>query len=62
MPRYAGASYRWTRLEIHVLIDFAFKSVLLSAVANVAFGFVARAWPKSSPAHRIYGSARCSTS
>ena len=27
--------------EIHVLIDFAFKSALLSAVANVAFGFVA---------------------
>lgn len=26
--------------EIHFLIDFAFKNVLLSAVAGVAFGFV----------------------
>jgi coenzyme Q-binding protein COQ10 len=27
--------------EVHFLIDFAFKSLMLSAVANVAFGFVA---------------------
>jgi coenzyme Q-binding protein COQ10 len=27
--------------EVHFLIDFAFKSVMLSALANVAFGFVA---------------------
>jgi len=26
--------------EIHFLIDFSFKNVLLSAVANVAFGYV----------------------
>jgi coenzyme Q-binding protein COQ10 len=26
--------------EVHVLIDFAFANVLLSAVAGVAFGFV----------------------
>jgi coenzyme Q-binding protein COQ10 len=27
--------------EVHFLIDFAFKSIMLSAIANVAFGFVA---------------------
>lgn len=27
--------------EVHFLIDFAFKSLMLSAVANVAFGYVA---------------------
>ena len=27
--------------EVHFLIDFAFKNALLSAVANVGFGYVA---------------------
>jgi coenzyme Q-binding protein COQ10 len=27
--------------EVHFLIDFAFKSLVLSAVASVAFGYVA---------------------
>jgi len=30
-----------TGSEVHFLIDFAFKSLVLSAVAGVAFGFVA---------------------
>ena len=47
-----------TGSEIHVLIDFAFKSALLSAVANVAFGFVAARMAEAfiTRAHRLYGS------
>ena len=43
--------------EIHVLIDFAFKNVLLSAVANVAFGFVAARMAEAfiTRAQSLYG-------
>jgi len=43
--------------EIHFLIDFAFKSVLLSGVANVAFGYVASRMAESfiARAKELYG-------
>ena len=46
--------------EIHFLIDFAFKSMLLSTVASVAFGFVAAKMAEAfvQRAHRLYGDAR----
>jgi len=46
--------------EIHFLIDFAFKSMVLSAVAGVAFGFVAAKMAEAfvQRAHRLYGAAR----
>jgi coenzyme Q-binding protein COQ10 len=49
-----------TGSEIHFLIDFAFKSMLLSAVAGVAFGFVAAKMAEAfvQRAHRLYGAAR----
>ena len=45
--------------EVHFLIDFAFKSMLLSAVAGVAFGFVAAKMAEAfvQRAHRLYGAA-----
>ena len=44
--------------EIHFLIDFAFKSALLSGVANVAFGYVASRMAESfiARAKQLYGS------
>ena len=44
--------------EVHVLIDFAFKGMLLSAVANVAFGFVAARMAEAfiNRAHQLYDS------
>lgn len=44
--------------EIHFLIDFAFKSALLSRVANVAFGYVASRMAESfiARAKEQYGS------
>lgn len=44
--------------EIHFLIDFAFKSALLSSVANVAFGYVASRMAESfiARAKALYGS------
>jgi len=49
-----------TGSEVHFLIDFAFKSVLLSAVASVAFGFVAAKMAEAfvQRAHRLYGASR----
>jgi coenzyme Q-binding protein COQ10 len=49
-----------TGSEIHFLIDFAFKSVLLSAVAGVAFGFVAARMAEAfvQRAHRLYGASQ----
>jgi len=49
-----------TGSEVHFLIDFAFKSVWLSAVAGVAFGFVAARMAESfvQRAHRLYGASR----
>jgi len=46
--------------EVHFLIDFAFKSMLLSAVAGVAFGFVAAKMAEAfvQRAHVLYGDAR----
>jgi len=43
--------------EIHFLIDFAFKSALLSGVANVAFGYVASRMAESfiARAKQLYG-------
>jgi coenzyme Q-binding protein COQ10 len=43
--------------EVHFLIEFAFKSVILSAVANVAFGFVASRMAESfvHRAEKVYG-------
>jgi coenzyme Q-binding protein COQ10 len=43
--------------EVHFLIDFAFKSVVLSAVANVAFGFVASRMAEAfvHRAEKLYG-------
>jgi coenzyme Q-binding protein COQ10 len=44
--------------EVHFLIDFAFKNPLLSAVANVAFSFVASRMAQSfiHRAEALYGS------
>jgi coenzyme Q-binding protein COQ10 len=44
--------------EVHFLIDFAFKSVMLSAVANVAFGYVASRMADAfvRRAEQLYGS------
>jgi coenzyme Q-binding protein COQ10 len=49
-----------TGSEIHFLIDFAFKSMLLSAVAGVAFGFVAARMAEAfvQRAHRLYGASQ----
>jgi coenzyme Q-binding protein COQ10 len=46
--------------EVHFLIDFAFKSMLLSAVAGVAFGFVAAKMAEAfvQRAHGLYGTSR----
>ena len=46
--------------EVHFLIDFAFKSTLLSAVASVAFGFVAARMADAfvQRAERLYGASR----
>ncbi|MEA2823806.1 MAG: coenzyme Q-binding protein [Alphaproteobacteria bacterium] len=46
--------------EVHFLIDFAFKSMLLSAVAGVAFGFVAAKMAEAfvQRAHVLYGASR----
>ena len=43
--------------EVHFLIDFAFKSAILSAVANVAFGFVASRMAEAfvHRAEKLYG-------
>jgi coenzyme Q-binding protein COQ10 len=43
--------------EIHFLIDFAFKSALISGVANVAFGYVASRMAESfiARAKQLYG-------
>ena len=43
--------------EIHFLIDFAFKSILLSSMANVAFGYVASRMAESfvARAKALYG-------
>jgi len=44
--------------EVHFLIDFAFKSMVLSAVAGVAFGFVASRMAEAfvHRAEKLYGS------
>jgi coenzyme Q-binding protein COQ10 len=44
--------------EIHFLIDFAFQNALLSAVSNVAFGYVASRMAESfiARAKALYGS------
>src|SRR5260370_40886175 len=49
-----------TGSEVHFLIDFAFKSTWLSAVASIAFGFVAAKMAEAfvQRAHRLYGDAR----
>ena len=49
-----------TGSEVHFLIDFAFKSMLLSAVAGVAFGFVAARMAEAfvQRANRLYGASR----
>jgi coenzyme Q-binding protein COQ10 len=46
--------------EVHFLIDFAFKSMLLSAVAGVAFSFVAAKMAEAfvQRAHVLYGASR----
>jgi coenzyme Q-binding protein COQ10 len=46
--------------EVHFLIDFAFKSMLLSAVSGVAFGFVAAKMAEAfvQRAHVLYGASR----
>lgn len=43
--------------EVHFLIDFAFKSIMLSAIANVAFGFVASRMAEAfvHRAEKLYG-------
>jgi coenzyme Q-binding protein COQ10 len=47
-----------TGSEVHFSIDFAFKNALLSAVAGVAFGYVASRMTESfvTRAHALYGS------
>jgi coenzyme Q-binding protein COQ10 len=49
-----------TGSEVHFLIDFAFKSVVLSAVAGVAFGFVAARMAEAfvHRADTLYGAAQ----
>ena len=49
-----------TGSEVHFLIDFAFKSRWLSAVAGVAFGFVAAKMAEAfvRRAHGLYGASR----
>jgi coenzyme Q-binding protein COQ10 len=49
-----------TGSEVHFLIDFAFKSRWLSAVAGVAFGFVAAKMAEAfvRRAHGLYGALR----
>jgi coenzyme Q-binding protein COQ10 len=53
--------WRFTQLdngsEIHFLIDFAFKNVLLSSMANVAFGYVVSRMAESFivRAKQLYG-------
>src|SRR5438552_2535467 len=49
-----------TGSEVHFLIDFAFRSSLLSAVAGVAFGFVAAKMAEAfvQRAHRLYGASQ----
>jgi coenzyme Q-binding protein COQ10 len=47
------------RSEVHFLIHFAFKSMWLSAISGVAFGFVAARMAESfvQRAHRLYGAS-----
>ena len=47
-----------TGSEVHFLIDFAFKNALLSAVANVGFGYVASRMAQAfvARARVLYGS------
>jgi coenzyme Q-binding protein COQ10 len=44
--------------EVHFLIDFAFKNAILSAVANVGFGYVANRMAQAfvDRAKSLYGS------
>jgi coenzyme Q-binding protein COQ10 len=46
--------------EIHFFIDFAFKSMVLSALAGVAFGMVASRMAEAfiTRAHALYGSQK----
>ena len=49
-----------TGSEIHFRIDFAFRNMWLSAVAGVAFGFVAARMTEAfvQRAHHLYGASR----